>query len=49
METKLEELAKAKENVIACLENQGISVDFHGLSYWANKVEKLREEIIKSL
>ena len=45
----MEKLKYAKEAVIACLENMDASVDMHGLSYWAGEVERLREEIKKSL
>ena len=45
MEDKIKELEKAKKAVIACLEDGAIIVDFHGLSYWANEVERLRKEI----
>ena len=39
------ELQYAKEAVIFCLNNESGSVDFHGLSYWAERVEKLRVSI----
>lgn len=47
--TKLEELKDAKENVIFLLDNSESSVDFHGLSYWATRVEELRKEIKSEL
>ena len=43
------ELKKAKENVIWLLDNADGLVDFHDLSYWAGKVEQLREEIKNNL
>lgn len=39
------ELNKAKENTLACLENGNVSVDFHGLKYWAGRVELIRKEL----
>ena len=47
--TKIEELQKAKENVRCLLDHQDSLVDMHGLSYWAGVVERLREEIKKTL
>ena len=47
--TKLDELEKAKENVKSCLDNENCLVDFHGLAYWAGRVETLRQEIKNSL
>jgi hypothetical protein len=41
---KLEELKQAQDNVRWLLKNDGL-VDFHGLSYWAKRVEDLRHEI----
>lgn len=46
---KLEELQYAKKAVISCLENHAVSVDMHGLTYWAERVEKLRKEILEVL
>ena len=47
---KLEELQKAKSNVKWLLEEGGIRlVDMKGLTYWAKRVEELREEIKKEL
>lgn len=43
--TKYEELLKAKENVAWLLEHPDGLVDMHGLAYWAERVEKLREEV----
>lgn len=45
----IEKLEKAKKAVLACLENKNVSVDFHGLSFWAGEVERLRKEIEKLL
>jgi len=44
-----EKLQYAKKAVLWLLENEAGSVDFHGLSYWAQEVERLRAEIKKSL
>lgn len=41
------ELKEAKNNVLFLLENPRGSVDFHGITYWASRVEKLRDEIVK--
>ena len=46
---KIEELTIAKENVLWLLNNPSGNVDFHGLSFWAKKVEELREKIIAEL
>jgi 3-deoxy-D-arabino-heptulosonate 7-phosphate (DAHP) synthase class II len=45
----LEKLNKAKENVRWLLDHADGNIDFHGLAYWAREVERLREEIKKSL
>ena len=47
--TIFQELDKAKENVQWLLNNPDGSVDMHGLSYWAGRVEQLREDIKKML
>ncbi len=47
--TKFEELQKAKENVKYLLDNPDSLVDMHSIEYWAGVVERLREEIKKSL
>ena len=44
-----EELQYAKNSVKWLLENEAGSVDFHGLSYWAEVVERIRKEIKKSI
>jgi len=49
MKTKIEQLEKAKENVIWLVNNPNGNVDFHGLVYWAGVVETLRTEIKNSL
>jgi hypothetical protein len=49
MKTIFEQLEYAKNAVLSCLDNVAVSVDFHGLSYWAKEVERLREEIKKML
>jgi hypothetical protein len=45
----IEKLQYAKKAVLSLLENEGVSVDFHGLAYWAGEVERLRIEIKKML
>jgi hypothetical protein len=45
MEGKMKELAEAKKNTQTLLDNAEASVNFHGLEYWAGRVEKLRNEI----
>lgn len=45
----LERLQKAKDNVRWLLDHENGLVDFHGLAYWAQVVERLREEIRESL
>lgn len=44
-----EKLQYVKKAVLVTLENADSSVDFHGLAYWAQEVERLREEIKKAL
>lgn len=43
------DLAYAKHAVIECVEEDGVLVDMHGLSYWAKEVERLRKEIKEQL
>ena len=43
----VEKLAYAKNAVISCLNDDGVLVDMHGLSYWASEVEALRIKIKK--
>ena len=40
-----EKLQYAKDAVLWLVEHESGSVDFHGLSYWASEVERLRKEI----
>lgn len=52
MEEKIEkfkELMKAKHNCQFCLDNVTGDVDMHGLVYWAERVEKLRQEVAEML
>jgi hypothetical protein len=46
---KVEELEKAKENVLWLLKSPDGLVDMHGLSYWAKVVEDLRKELLSEL
>lgn len=46
---KVEELEKAKNAVKATLESMDCLVDMHGLTYWAERVERLRQEIREML
>lgn len=45
----MEKLEYSKKAVMFCLENENGNVDFKGLTYWANEVEKLRKEIKEML
>jgi hypothetical protein len=45
----LEDLKTAKANVVWLLDHENGLVDMHGLTYWAGKVERLREEIKAAL
>jgi hypothetical protein len=45
----IEKLTYAKNAVIWLVGHESGSVDFHGLSYWASEVERLRAEIKKLL
>lgn len=45
METKIEQLTKAKKYVLWLLDHPDGLADMHGLSYWAQEVERLRTEI----
>lgn len=45
----IKELEYAKKAVQSTLDNADCSVDFHGLEYWAGKVERLRKEIKSKL
>lgn len=48
MKELFERLEYAKNAVRAELENENCTVDFHGITYWASEVERIRKEI-KSL
>jgi hypothetical protein len=41
----LVELDAAKDAVQSCLDNPNVSVNFHGIAYWAGRVESLRAQI----
>lgn len=45
----MEELQKAKNNVRWLLDHESGLVDMHGLAHWAGEVERLRQEIRKTL
>ena len=49
MKELFDKLEYAKKAVLAMIEKDGVSVDFHGLTYWAGEVERLRKEIKESL
>ena len=52
MEEKIEkfkELMQAKKNCQFCLDNATGDADMHGLVYWAERVEKLRQEVAEML
>ena len=49
MEEKIKELMKAKKNCRFCLDHVSGDADMHGLVYWAERVEKLRQEVIEML
>lgn len=49
MSELVEKLTYAKEAVVWLLDHDGGNVDFHGLTYWAGEVERLRSEIKKHL
>jgi hypothetical protein len=49
MSELFDKLQYAKKAVRWLLDNETGSVDFHGLTYWAAEVERLRSEIRKSL
>lgn len=49
MSELLTKLQYAKEAVTWLLNNEAGSVDFHGLTYWAGEVERLRAEVKKAL
>ena len=41
----IDKLEYAKKAVLDILKDSDVLVDMHGLAYWADRVEKLREEI----
>lgn len=45
----VEKLEKAKRATQTCLYDADCLVDFHGLSYWATEVERLRKLIKENL
>lgn len=49
LESLFKELEIAKANVITLVKNPDSSIDFHGLAYWAGRVESLRETLRASL
>lgn len=52
MEEKIEkfkELMEAKHNCQFCLDHATGDADMHGLVYWAERVEKLRQEVADML
>jgi len=49
MHELIEKLQYAKKAVIWLVEHENGNVDFHGLSYWAGEVERLRTEIKNNL
>ncbi len=44
-----EKLQYAKDSAKWLIDNHDGLVDMHGLSYWAGEIERIREEIKKSL
>ena len=49
MNELFEQLEEAKQAVKSCLESDNTLVGMHGLVYWAERVEELRQEIKKEL
>lgn len=49
VQNKVKQLFEAKKAVLKCLENENIRVNLQGLAYWAQEVERLRDEIKKAL
>ena len=49
MEELIKKLEYAKNATQSCLESANCNVDMHGLSYWANEVERLRKKIMEKL
>lgn len=49
LKKKIDELEKAKKAVLSTLEDSECLVDWHDLSYWANRVVELRKQIKEML
>lgn len=49
MNELFEQLEEAKQAVKSCLESDDTRVDMHGLVYWAERVETLRQRIKEQL
>ena len=49
MSELLANLETAKRNVTWLLDHANGSVDMHGLTYWAGRVERIREQIKEGL
>lgn len=49
MKTMFEQLEYAKKAVRSLVDDANCSVDFHGITYWAGEVERLRDAIKKQL
>ena len=49
MKELIKKLEYAKNAVQSCIKSANCSVDMHGLSYWANEVERLRKEISEQI
>ena len=49
LESKIQELEKAKKNVKYLLDNSESLADMKGIEHWAGRVERLRELIKNSL
>lgn len=49
LEELIQKLEKAKRATQTCLYDAECLVDFHGLGYWANEVERLRKLIKENI
>lgn len=49
MNELFEQLEEAKQAVKSCLKSDGTLVGMHGLVYWAERVETLRQQIKEQL
>ena len=49
MNELFKQLEEAKQAVKSCLESDNTLVDMHGLAYWAERVETLRQQIKENL